>query len=171
MAMTVEERTIRNARIRARYTFRRDAINAAERARRDALKRRLIDFKGGACEHCHRTVEDFGGYVAAFDFHHVNPGAKSFCVSNCYTRKWSALIAELRLCQLLCRSCHAIAETRSRADDTRRRGRPPLHLNGHTGIGDTRLRALYASAFDAELKRMQVGETAWRAQLRLGGLA
>ena len=116
------KRQRRNARERATRAARRDAVAERERNKRDALKRRMIAYLGGACMRCRRTLEDFG-HPAAFDFHHRDWRTKAFNFAGNYKRAWAVLRAELDKCDLLCACCHRITEALAASD--RRRGRPP----------------------------------------------
>ena len=116
------KRQRRNARERATRAARRDAVAERERDKRDALKRRMIAYLGGACVRCRRTLEDFG-HPAAFDFHHRDWRTKAFNFAGNYKRAWAVLRAELDKCDLLCACCHRITEALATSD--RRRGRPP----------------------------------------------
>lgn len=116
------KRQRRNARERATRAARRDAVAERERERRDALKRQMIAYLGGACMRCRRTLEDFG-HPAAFDFHHRDWRTKAFNFAGNYKRAWAVLRAELDKCDLLCACCHRITEALATSD--RRRGRPP----------------------------------------------
>jgi 5-methylcytosine-specific restriction endonuclease McrA len=73
---------------------------------RRRTKRRLIAEAGGACAIC-----GYDHYVGALEFHHVDPGTKSFGLSTRgLTRSIDALRAELDKCILLCSNCHAEVE-------------------------------------------------------------
>ncbi|MDF1501314.1 hypothetical protein [Roseisolibacter sp. H3M3-2] len=117
-------RTERNARLRARHAIRREEIARAERERRDALKRQMIEYLGGSCTRCTRTLAEIG-HVAAFDFHHRDWRTKRFNVCGNYSRSWDVLRAELDKCDLVCAICHRVIEA-TLDDPGRRRGRPPL---------------------------------------------
>lgn len=114
----------RNARIRARHALRRDEIARNEREWRDALKRRMIDYLGGACLRCDLTPER-AGHLAVFEFHHRDPATKAFSFAGNYTRSWRVLQRELDKCNLHCANCHRIVEA-SVEENGRRRGRPPV---------------------------------------------
>lgn len=62
-----------------------------------------VAYKGGCCIDC-----GYSKSVAAMDFHHLDPLAKDFSVSDkgaC--RSWEKIKAELDKCVLLSRNCHA----------------------------------------------------------------
>jgi hypothetical protein len=68
---------------------------------REALKRRMVAYKGGKCEAC--------GYdmcVRALTFHHVNGADKRFTFAGNHNRSWSVLRDELDKCVMLCQNCH-----------------------------------------------------------------
>ena len=70
---------------------------------RRQMKLRAIAWFGGICGGCD------GSYPpGAFDFHHLDPGAKEFGVSTDGTyRPWRRIVAELAKCVMLCANCHA----------------------------------------------------------------
>jgi hypothetical protein len=78
--------------------------HVADKRRR--MKRRLVDEAGGSCALC--------GYersLAALQFHHVDPAAKGFGLSQeGVTRSLDAAREEARKCVLLCANCHAEVE-------------------------------------------------------------
>ena len=70
--------------------------------KRRAIKKMLIDYKGGACERC--------GYCKsqrALEFHHLNPLEKDFGISKQINKKIDDLKSEVDKCILLCSNCHA----------------------------------------------------------------
>lgn len=74
-----------------------------QKKRGQIRKRKLIEQKGGKCEHC--------GYcenVSVLEFHHLYPDKKRFHLDlrNCSNRSWDSLQTESELCQLLCANCH-----------------------------------------------------------------
>jgi hypothetical protein len=125
MAETPEVRRLKqNARMRAERAVHRERLAREERAGRDELKRRMIEYLGGACVRCRRTLKDFDDQVAAFDFHHRDPSAKRFNFAGNYKRAWEVLRQELDKCDLACACCHRIIEA-TRENVGQRRGRPP----------------------------------------------
>ena len=87
-------------------------------ARRRRVKRQLVDEAGGCCALC-----GYDTCVAALQFHHVDPGAKSFAISRAgVTRALSKAREEAAKCVLLCANCHAeveagLAQLPLRSDD------------------------------------------------------
>jgi hypothetical protein len=70
------------------------------------VKRRLVREAGGACRLC-----GYDRCPAALQFHHLDPGAKSFALSReGVTRSLAEALAEARKCVLLCANCHAEVE-------------------------------------------------------------
>jgi hypothetical protein len=68
--------------------------------RRQALKQRAIDYKGGKCQIC-----GYSKCSAAMVFHHPNPWEKDFSIAT--KASWDAIAEELDKCDLLCANCHA----------------------------------------------------------------
>ena len=70
------------------------------RRARQALKKRMLEYKGGQCQRC-----GYDRCIAALAFHHVL-GNKRFNVAGSHCRSWTALRAELDKCVVLCMNCH-----------------------------------------------------------------
>lgn len=68
--------------------------------RRLTLKRRAIEYKGGACNIC-----KYSKCEAALTFHHPNPQEKELSISE--GSSWDSIVRELDKCDLLCANCHA----------------------------------------------------------------
>jgi len=76
----------------------------AERRRR--IKRILVAEAGGRCRRC-----GYDRCIAALQFHHLDPGTKSFTLSSQgITRSLDRAREEARKCILLCANCHAEVE-------------------------------------------------------------
>jgi transposase len=74
--------------------------------RRRQVKQVLIEEAGGACARC-----GYDRHPAALHFHHLNPAAKSFAISEQgVARSLARAGAEARKCVLLCSNCHAEVE-------------------------------------------------------------
>lgn len=70
--------------------------------RRKDLKKALVEYKGGKCEHC-----GYNRCIAAMDFHHKNPKEKEFGLSQRgLTKSLEVLKKEADKCLLLCANCH-----------------------------------------------------------------
>jgi hypothetical protein len=74
------------------------------------LKRRMVEYKGAACQLC-----GYDGCLPALDFHHLDPAKKSFRLAGAHTRSWASLKEELDKCLLVCSNCHIEIEARGRA--------------------------------------------------------
>jgi hypothetical protein len=83
-----------------RNTCKECGLKKAKAAKR-IKKEKLVEYKGGACEHC-------GGvfHPVLYDFHHTNPEEKSFSIGEHLNRSWEALTTEVDKCLLLCAHCH-----------------------------------------------------------------
>jgi hypothetical protein len=74
--------------------------------RRRKVKRILVEEAGGMCNAC-----GYARCVAALQFHHVDPGTKSFALAGeGVTRGIARAREEARKCVLLCANCHAEVE-------------------------------------------------------------
>lgn len=74
--------------------------SCARTKRRLAIKKKLIQMKGGKCERC--------GYkksIAALQFHHRDRAKKEFWLGG-LNRSWKATLREMRKCDLICANCH-----------------------------------------------------------------
>lgn len=72
---------------------------------RKAVKKQLIEYKGGKCEKC-----GYNTCQTALHFHHTNPEEKDFSISDKLQHgyfKMEELFKEVDKCQLLCANCHA----------------------------------------------------------------
>lgn len=80
-------------------------INQASRLKKRALKKYLIDLKGGKCEKC-----GYSKCQGALQFHHIDPSQKEFNFShvnlNDSDYDLDRMIEELEKCKLLCANCH-----------------------------------------------------------------
>lgn len=70
--------------------------------KRRALKKMLIEYKGGKCAHC-----GYNKCMRALEFHHLDPTEKDFGISKILTRSVASLKEEADKCILLCANCHA----------------------------------------------------------------
>ena len=84
------------------YADRADYLKIAVAKRRQNLRLKAIDYKGGRCVIC-----AYNRSLQALDFHHLNPSQKDFGISaKGYTRSWVKVKEELDKCVLLCANCH-----------------------------------------------------------------
>ena len=74
--------------------------------RRRKVKHLLVEEAGGRCRLC-----GYDRCLAALEFHHLDPDAKEFGVSQRGARSIERLRAEVRKCILLCSNCHAEVES------------------------------------------------------------
>ncbi len=68
-------------------------------------KRRMVEYKGGACHLC-----GYARCLRALDFHHVDPRTKKFSIAGSHTRSWESVRQELDKCMLVCSNCHVEIE-------------------------------------------------------------
>lgn len=70
--------------------------------KRQNLKIKLVEYKGGECEIC-----GYNKCYRALDFHHIDPSTKLFNINaNNLSRNIKELYREADKCQLLCSNCH-----------------------------------------------------------------
>ena len=84
-----------------RYRCKKCRVQAVQK-RRELLKIKAIEYKGGKCERC-----GYNKYVGALEFHHRDPTQKDFGISHRgLTRSWKSMMIELDKCMMLCANCH-----------------------------------------------------------------
>ena len=73
-------------------------------ARRKAVKKMLVNKKGGKCEIC-----GYNKSLRALQFHHIDSKEKDFVLSHLTINKNNIIKSknEIEKCQLLCANCHA----------------------------------------------------------------
>ena len=70
--------------------------------KRRAIKKMLIEYKGGKCQRC-----GYDKCMRALEFHHLNPEEKDFHLSKNLSKSIASLKSEADKCILLCSNCHA----------------------------------------------------------------
>lgn len=70
--------------------------------KRRAIKKMLIEYKGGKCSRC-----GYDKCMRALEFHHMDPTQKDFGLSKCITKNIKELKSEVDKCILVCSNCHA----------------------------------------------------------------
>ena len=84
-----------------RWRCKKCRVEAVQK-RRQILKLKAIEYKGGKCCIC-----GYNKCMDALDFHHLNKSEKSFGVAEKgYTRSWEKVKEELDKCILVCANCH-----------------------------------------------------------------
>lgn len=74
----------------------------AVQKRRDLLKFKAVEYKGGKCEIC-----GYNKNYAALEFHHLDPSQKDFGIAQSgETRSWDEIQNELDKCIMVCANCH-----------------------------------------------------------------
>lgn len=95
-----------------RYRCKKCRVEAVQK-RRESLKIKAVEYKGGKCEYC-----QYSKYIGALDFHHLEPTGKDFSIStDGFTRSWEFLRLELDKCIMLCSNCHREEHNRLRLLD------------------------------------------------------
>jgi hypothetical protein len=80
---------------------KRPIVTSQKLDRKYLAKKRCVDYLGGRCVRC-----GYDRCVKAMTFHHRDPAAKEFAISQMLDRGWAVLSAELDKCDLLCFNCH-----------------------------------------------------------------
>ena len=80
--------------------------------KRRAIKKALIEYKGGKCSRC-----GYNTSIRALEFHHLDPNEKDFGISTCLTKDFSKLKTEVDKCILVCSNCHAEIHDELNLDD------------------------------------------------------
>jgi hypothetical protein len=87
---------------RRTYADRAEYLKAAVIKRRQTIRKRLVEYKGGKCMLC-----GYNRCVDALDLHHLDATQKEFGISSGgLTRAWSKVVAEADKCILICANCH-----------------------------------------------------------------
>jgi hypothetical protein len=89
------------------YNCRPEGLNDADgiKAKKQALKHKLIEYKGGKCEKC-----GYSKCEGALQFHHRDPSQKEFTIARVRVGdsfSIKELFNEVDKCDLLCANCHA----------------------------------------------------------------
>jgi hypothetical protein len=108
--LPIEDFYIRSRENRTRHECRKCANEKATKRQVDT-KLRMIQYKGGKCDHCSLKVEN--SHAAVFDFHHLDPSIKEKNLSNIKSAKWENIVKELDKCILLCANCHRMEHTKT----------------------------------------------------------
>lgn len=74
------------------------------KAYRQRVKKRAVEYKGGACVRC-----GYSKCIRALEFHHQDPSRKEFSIAGTHIG-WKRLRVELDKCDLVCSNCHAEIE-------------------------------------------------------------
>lgn len=75
-----------------------------ERARE--VKRKLVEYMGGKCQHCNGIFHD-----VVYDFHHIDPETKEVS-ANLRHRSYESALKEVNKCIMLCSNCHRTEHAR-----------------------------------------------------------
>ena len=75
--------------------------NLQSKERQWKFKKRCLEYKGGKCTEC-----GYDRSIAALDFHHSDPDAKEFGISQLRFHVFEAVKQELDKCVILCSNCH-----------------------------------------------------------------
>ena len=84
-----------------KYCSNRCRERAGERNKR-LRKKIFVDGFKDSCELC-----GYGTYKGALDFHHRDPGDKSFNIADYENYSYDKLENEIKKCIVLCRNCHS----------------------------------------------------------------
>ena len=85
-----------------KYADRKEYLKKAVTRRRKLLKMKAVECCGGKCQIC-----GYQKHPGVLEFHHVDPGSKSFGISSGgFSRSWSSIEEEVKKCVLVCANCH-----------------------------------------------------------------
>lgn len=84
------------------YLKNKELIIERVALRRKVLKKKCVEYLGGACNKCNLKTDCLDIYC----FHHRNPSEKSFDVNSRRTSEFGKVKTELDKCDLLCFNCH-----------------------------------------------------------------
>jgi hypothetical protein len=76
----------------------------------------LIHWRGGECERCGYAFNSSNRHN--FDWHHIDPKTKRFCIAAKVGCSLLMLKREARKCVLLCKMCHADAHIGRRVNNS-----------------------------------------------------
>jgi len=71
------------------------------------LKRQAVEYMGSQCQDCEGKFP-----LCAYDFHHLDPAQKDFCISK--KTNFKEVKVELNKCVMLCKNCHSIRHVRNK---------------------------------------------------------
>ena len=82
------------------YTRDREKNKSIRASRRREKRKLAIDIKGGVCVSCGQ--ED----SCRLTFHHVEPDKKTRSLAKMWSKGWTKILRELKICIILCEECH-----------------------------------------------------------------
>lgn len=77
-----------------------------------SMKIKLVESKGGICQHC--GLKPTREQYCVFDFHHLDPSIKDRNFSSLKTWSLERALNEINTCLLLCSNCHRLEHLRLR---------------------------------------------------------
>lgn len=93
---------IPNSSRKQKYCSRKCQKTGSVKARRQALKKMALEYKGNKCKIC-----GYDKCLQALEFHHLDPNEKDFGIAaKGHTRSWESIKKELDKCILVCSNCH-----------------------------------------------------------------
>jgi hypothetical protein len=77
--------------------------NCYTNLRREKIKQKCVDYKGGKCQRC-----GYDKSLRGLQFHHRDPSQKEFNIrgTKAAATSWDVVKKELDKCDLLCANCH-----------------------------------------------------------------
>lgn len=85
-----------------RFCSRKCQRKQSQKNRRNKMKRKAVEYKGGVCGGC-----GYNNSHWALQFHHLDPTKKDFQLSSGKMKEWETTKKELDKCALVCANCHA----------------------------------------------------------------
>jgi hypothetical protein len=95
-------KSCKRERARQWYKDNKVAVNKKQQQYRKERYQWFVDYKATLkCERCNEN------HPAVLDFHHIDPNAKEFTVSDqVWTKKQEVVMDEIKKCIVLCSNCH-----------------------------------------------------------------
>ena len=111
------EENVEKSRLKCKKYREENYVEINEKRRKKIRERKdkLVQSKGGRCEHCQQSFS----HPHVYDFHHKDPTTKEFSIGYALTRTnipIEDLLKEVDKCLMLCANCHRIEHVRLRGD-------------------------------------------------------
>ena len=91
------------AKLKHKYYKCTSCTTKYKKKRRNELKLKAIEYKGGKCFDCNEVF-----HPSVYDFHHINTKDREKRGDVIRDISWNKMTSELDKCVLLCANCHRI---------------------------------------------------------------